>query len=110
MRSSKSSTLALTVVLTLVIGGCTDSDGSVPLALPADDATTIAAVADDPVPTAPSSYGDDPNLDRGWDLCEQGNMQACDELWWNSPPSSEYAIFGDTCGNRGGWWRLVLGR
>jgi hypothetical protein len=51
-------------------------------------------------------YGDDPTLDRLWDACAGGDMDACDELWWMSPEGSEYESFGDTCGNRfeGGAW------
>lgn len=52
------------------------------------------------------SYGDHPELDRLWDACDDGDMGACDELWWLSPAGSEYESFADTCGNRskGGYW------
>jgi hypothetical protein len=46
------------------------------------------------------SYGDDPELDALWDACEGGDMQACDDLYFQSPVGSEYEDFGDTCGNR----------
>ncbi len=64
----------------------------------------------DPNPSTWSSgavtYGDDPVLDGLSDRCVSGDMAACDELWWMSPPGSEYETFGDTCGNRtkGGNW------
>jgi hypothetical protein len=48
----------------------------------------------------PSSYGDDPLLDRLWDECEAGDMQSCNDLFNNSPAFSEYEEFGDTCGRR----------
>ena len=46
------------------------------------------------------TYGDDPALDALWDACEGGDMQACDDLYFQSPVGSEYESFGDTCGNR----------
>lgn len=53
------------------------------------------------------AYGDDSRLDRLWDRCEDGDLEACDDLWWLSPIGSEYEAFGDTCGERrrpgGGW-------
>ncbi len=48
----------------------------------------------------PNAYGDDPALDRMWDGCEAGDMQACDDLYLDSPFGSEYEAFGNTCGNR----------
>lgn len=46
------------------------------------------------------SYGDDPELDALWDKCEDGDGEACDDLYFNSPFGSEYEEFGDTCGGR----------
>ncbi len=43
-------------------------------------------------------YGDDAHLDGLWDACAQGNGQACDDLYWESPIGSEYEDFGNTCG------------
>lgn len=48
----------------------------------------------------PSSYGDDPALDRLHDACAEGDMNACDDLFYESPPFSDYEEFGDTCGGR----------
>jgi hypothetical protein len=48
----------------------------------------------------PNAYGDDPYFDGLWDACEGGDMQACDDLFMESPFDSEYETFGDTCGNR----------
>lgn len=52
------------------------------------------------------TYGDDEALDALWDLCGAGDMEACDDLWWVSPPGSEYEEFADTCGRRNdpGFW------
>lgn len=46
------------------------------------------------------TYGDDGDLDKLWDGCEAGEMQACDDLYMQSPFGSEYEAFGDTCGER----------
>ncbi len=54
----------------------------------------------------PMSYGDDSALDSLWDSCEGGDMEACDDLFRDSPVGSDYEDFGDTCGGRtdGGTW------
>ncbi len=44
------------------------------------------------------SYGDDPVLDALYDSCAEGDMAACDDLFWDSPLGSEYEAFGNTCG------------
>lgn len=46
----------------------------------------------------PMSYGDDPELDDLYDACDEGDLQACDDLFFDSPFGSEYEEFGDTCG------------
>ena len=43
--------------------------------------------------------GDD-ELSRLYGACAEGDMGACDELFWRSPPGSEYEQFGATCGDR----------
>ncbi|CAM3725033.1 DUF4190 domain-containing protein [Isoptericola cucumis] len=47
------------------------------------------------------SYGDDATLDGLYDSCEGGDDLACDELYWESAPGSEYEDFALTCGGRG---------
>ncbi len=47
------------------------------------------------------TYGDDDELDALWDACDDGNEDACSELFWTSPAGSEYETFGSTCGGRG---------
>ncbi|NCG38259.1 MAG: hypothetical protein GWP48_12165 [Actinobacteria bacterium] len=52
------------------------------------------------------TYGDDPELDKMWDACERGQMQACDDLFFESPIGSDYEAFGNSCGRRNqpsGW-------
>ncbi|MFP4511906.1 MAG: DUF2510 domain-containing protein [Acidimicrobiales bacterium] len=46
------------------------------------------------------TYGDNPELDALWDACEDGDGDACDELYFTSEVGSEYEEFGDTCGGR----------
>ena len=48
------------------------------------------------------NYGDDPYLDSLYDQCADGDNQACDDLFWQSPGGSEYEAFGNDCGGRGG--------
>jgi amino acid transporter len=47
-----------------------------------------------------TSYGDNAVLDALWDDCADGDMRACDDLYFDSPVGSEYEEFGDTCGHR----------
>ncbi|MBC7289900.1 MAG: hypothetical protein H5T83_01015 [Actinotalea sp.] len=53
-----------------------------------------------------ATYGDDPALDALWDACAAEDWAACDALYEDSPPGSEYERFADTCGDRtqGGVW------
>jgi hypothetical protein len=44
------------------------------------------------------AYGDDAELDALWDTCEGGDGVACSDLYFESPLSSAYETFGDTCG------------
>lgn len=46
------------------------------------------------------AYGDDPALDALWDACEDGDLGACDLLFWDSIVGSDYEHFGATCGER----------
>ncbi|MEM9200760.1 MAG: hypothetical protein AAGC53_03840 [Actinomycetota bacterium] len=48
----------------------------------------------------PQAEGDDPVLDLLVEQCRRGNNQACDELFADSPVGSDYAAYGQTCGNR----------
>jgi hypothetical protein len=73
----------------------------------------------DPDPADPDTwssgadtYGDHPVLDALWEQCAAGDLQSCDDLWWMSPPGSDYERFGDTCGDRNrpsGWCTEVHG-
>ena len=45
-------------------------------------------------------FGDDLYLDRLYTQCADGDDQACDDLYWESPYDSEYLDFASTCGGR----------
>ena len=49
---------------------------------------------------APGPLGPDPVLDAYADNCFAGEMQACDDLFYESPPMSAYEEYGVTCGGR----------
>ena len=44
------------------------------------------------------TFGADPVLDALYESCGDGDLSACDELYFEASPDSEYAVFGDTCG------------
>jgi len=44
------------------------------------------------------TYGDSPYLDELWNACSEGQMEACDLLYLDSPEGSEYEDFGWSCG------------
>lgn len=46
----------------------------------------------------PFDYGDDPLLDSLYESCEVGDMQACDDLYAQSPAGSNYEVYGSWCG------------
>lgn len=48
----------------------------------------------EPEPDIPFTYGDDPYFDRLWDKCDDGDLDACDDLFWESPMDSRYEEFG----------------
>ena len=56
----------------------------------------------DPVTSDANDYGDDPVLDAYYDGCTNGDGQACDDLYFQSPFGSAYETYGDTCGGRFG--------
>lgn len=48
----------------------------------------------------PGDLGDDPALDDLTQRCFEGEMQACDQLYFQSPLGSDYETYGATCGGR----------
>lgn len=63
-----------------------------------DDAPPIIGDAVYTVPE-PWTYGDDYELDILSDACWQGDMNSCDQLFYNSLPDSNYEFTGATCGD-----------
>ncbi|MGY1741612.1 MULTISPECIES: hypothetical protein [unclassified Blastococcus] len=51
-------------------------------------------------PVPPGQLGVDPVLDRYAQDCFGGDLQSCDDLFYESPPFSEYERYGATCGGR----------
>lgn len=47
-----------------------------------------------------SNGSENARLDALYDDCDDGDMEACDDLYWDSPVDSFYEEFGSTCGNR----------
>ena len=74
------------------------------------DTTEAPETTDEPDPTVsddipppqdePDGLGDDPALDELAQDCHAGEMQACDDLFFQSPSDSEYEVYGDTCAGR----------
>ncbi|MEX5718506.1 hypothetical protein [Geodermatophilus maliterrae] len=52
----------------------------------------------DPVP--PGELGSDTELDGHAQSCFDGDLQACDDLYMESPPLSAYEEYATTCGGR----------
>ncbi|CAA9265710.1 MAG: hypothetical protein AVDCRST_MAG57-3135 [uncultured Blastococcus sp.] len=51
-------------------------------------------------PTPPVDLGSDPIMDGYAQLCFEGDLQACDDLYTDSPPMSLYERYATTCGGR----------
>lgn len=47
-----------------------------------------------------ASLGEDPRIDGLYDMCGEGNMAACDLLFYESAVGSELEQFANTCGER----------
>lgn len=108
--------ITLMVILGLgVLSSITDSDGEEPTAGP-DSAEAEEEAPEpepepevvepepepepapepepEPEPDAPrGTYGSDAVLDRLQDRCADGDMDACDDLYWDSPLGSEYESY-----------------
>ena len=49
---------------------------------------------------APGQLGDDADLDDLASQCEEGDLDACDDLFFDSDEGSPYQLYGTTCGGR----------
>lgn len=54
---------------------------------------------------APANLGDSAYTDSLYGMCDEGNMAACDLLYWDSAVGSELEEFGATCGGRINTWQ-----
>ncbi|MGH9138242.1 MAG: hypothetical protein ACRD0G_14535, partial [Acidimicrobiales bacterium] len=63
------------------------------------DETTTTEIGEpttgEPVP--PEGLGTDPELDALAQSCYAGDMDACDDLYFESEMGSDYQVYGDTC-------------
>jgi hypothetical protein len=83
-------------VVALCLGGA-----AVSAAAPPTTTTPPAAPVPAPAPTQqPTGLGTDGAMDLLANACFNGTMQACDDLYAQSPTSSAYETFGDTCAGR----------
>ncbi len=88
----------------------TTADTDAPTTTSSADTTEAPDTTDEPDPTVsddipppqdePDGLGDDPALDELAQDCHAGEMQACDDLFFQSPSDSEYEVYGDTCAGR----------
>lgn len=60
--------------------------------------TTLDLAATEP--TAPGDLGEDDELDALAEECFDGDVAACDQLFFESPAGSDYEAYGDSCGGR----------
>ncbi len=51
-------------------------------------------------PVEPGDLGPDPVLNTYAEDCFAGELQACDDLYYEAPPMSEYESYATTCGGR----------
>ncbi|SDF25075.1 hypothetical protein SAMN05660662_1549 [Blastococcus aurantiacus] len=68
-----------------------------------DDGDSGGRGGDSSVPAAtsePEGLGDDPEFDEYAEQCYDGDMEACDDLYRQSPPESAYELYGGTCAGR----------
>jgi hypothetical protein len=64
------------------------------------DAPTPPASADDPDTSQYAPEGDDPEMQRLIDECAANDMEACNDLYMQTPFGSDAEEFGATCGAR----------
>lgn len=51
-------------------------------------------------PAVPEMLGSDPVLDGYAQSCFEGDLGACDHLYYESPPMSDHEEYAGTCGSR----------
>ena len=92
--------IALALLCVLMVGGVTiflvaTEDGT-------DEDVTFEedAFEDDGFEETEDEIGADADLDELHSACEDGDMEACDDLYFESPVGSDEEEFGSTCGGR----------
>lgn len=81
-----------------VAGGATPPE---PPNTPEDTGGGGGGSGDVPEPgSSPDGLGDDPVLDALAQDCFDGDLEACDDLFIESPIDSDYETYGNTCGDR----------
>jgi hypothetical protein len=79
--------------LFFLLSGSDDDDG--------DDGSEVSSEADGDetgAPTEPPTG--EPEFDPNAQSCFEGDMQACDDLFIETPAGSDYEAYGNTCGGR----------
>ena len=75
------------------IESCGDDENALPEPAEAPAATPIPEPAPAPVSATPGAslgLGDDPYFNRLADRCDNGDQEACNDLYWESPVGSAY--------------------
>ncbi len=80
-----------------VVDGTTPSTNTLAVTT-VPESTTPSSIP--PATQQPTGLGDDPTLDALAQLCFEGDMDACDELFDFAPIGSDYRSYGDTCAGR----------
>ena len=94
------------VLLAWVDGGAADVAAAVSEELAAAPADTAPGRFPDPDmierfdPVPPAGLGADATLDRYAQDCFEGDLEACDDLYFLSTPMSGYEEYAATCGGR----------
>jgi hypothetical protein len=88
----------LTIILTAgLIAGCSAEYQEAATTAPREparvDQPAPVRPEPEPEPDIPNTYGDDRFFDRLWDQCDDGDLDACEELFWESPVGSEYESY-----------------
>lgn len=92
--------------LTGILGGGAKDDPTASVSTtPVPTTTEPLSVATTPESTPSTGFGPgaaapgtDAELDAFWNSCAAGDMEACDNLYWNSPLNSVYEEYAISCG------------
>ncbi|QOG05335.1 M48 family metallopeptidase [Aureimonas sp. OT7] len=98
-RSARGPLRAVAIMLTIVALAIAVPYGIIQ-ALPHLPALTHLTVGGDPAPDASQAGAETEDLDGLMATCREGDMQACDDLYYAAPVDSEEEEFGNSCGGR----------